>query len=152
MKNTALLFVLLLFVIIGCKSTSDSVARPQNLPDSDSVDAEYQKLYYDYRTLVTETINSNNETTLSQITDEYISKTEKNIFLITVSQLDPSGKWRVLLHKTDPNMPSKLPNVHYAYSGKVHVYKGKGYVLCESNKTRNRTYTDNIYIKMAIKR
>ncbi len=152
MKAKLLLLVPLLFVIAGCAPTSDSVVRPQNMSVADSADAKYQKLYYDYRALVTETINSSNEANLSRITDEYISKTGKNIFLITVSHLEPSGKWNMLLHKTDPNTSIGLPKIHYKYSETVHIHKGKGFVLCESNKTRDRAYTDNIHIRMAIKR
>jgi hypothetical protein len=152
MKAKLLLLTLLFFVISGCVSTNDNVIRSQDTTVADPTDAKYQKLYYDYRAQVTETINSNNKANLSRITDEYISKTGKGIFLITVSQLDPSGKWNVLLHKADPNMPTKLAAVHYARSESVHIRKMDDYVSCESNKTKNGTYKDNIHIRMAIKR
>lgn len=151
MKAKLLLLALLLFVMVGCASTHDSMVLHKNVPATDSADAEYQKLYYDYRALVTETINSNNEAHLGRITDEYISKTGKNIFLITISKLNASGKWNVLLRKTDPNTSIKLPKIHYASSRTVHIHEGKDFVLCESNKTAG-SYKNDIHIRIAIKK
>ncbi len=148
-KVKLFLLVPLLLLIMGCASTSNNMDSP--VADSPDALNKYQKLYYDYRALVTKAIKSNNETNLGQITDEYISKTGNNIFLITVSQLDSSGKWNVLLHKA-ASLRLLLPAVNYAYSDKVYIYRGKGYVMCESNKTRNHSYKDNIHIKMGIKR
>lgn len=146
-----LLLMLLLILVAGC-TTSSKVTRPDNVPIADSADVDYQKLYYDYRALAVTAIKNNREANLDRITDEYIKKTENRIFLITVSKLDSLGKWNVLLHKTDPDTSIILPKIHYAYSERVHIHKEKGFVLCESNKTKNRTYRDNIHIRMAIKR
>jgi hypothetical protein len=142
MKIKLFLLASLLLVIIGCAS----VSQTKNMSDAD-----YRKLYYDYRALVTKAIKNKNEPSIRQITDEYISKTGNKIFLIGVYQLDSSEKWDVLLYKTNPNEQFILPAIHYAQSDKVNIYRGKGYVLLQSNEIRSSTYKDNICIKMAIK-
>jgi hypothetical protein len=143
----------------GSESIGNSKnAEQKNAPDKEKFVREScgkpistkAKLYYDYRALVTATINNKNEANLSRITDEYISKTGKKIFLITVSKLDPLGKWKVLLHKTNPGTP-KLPKIHYVSSKSVHIHKGKDFVLFESNKM-NGSYKDDIHIRIAIKK
>jgi len=152
MKIKLLSLMLLFFVAAGCVRTTNELTQPTNVSAEDYAAAEYQKLYYDYRALVTTAIKNNDQANLNRITDEYANKVGKDIFLVTISRLDSSGKWSVLLHKTDPNTHISLPKIHYAYSERVHIHKGKDFVLCESNKTENRTYADNIHIRMAIKR
>lgn len=151
MKIKLLSLTLLFFVVAGCSRTGNRVAQPNNVPVAESADTEYQKLYYDYRAIVMEAIKNNEEANLSSITGGYATKTGKNIFLVTISRFDFSGKWRVLLHKTDPSTSIMLPKIHYASSESVHIHKDKDFVLCESNKTNGR-YKDNIHIRMAIKR
>ena len=142
MKSAMFLPGLLLFVLGGCKPAG-------------SADAECEKLYYDYRTLVTEAIKGNHEADLSRITDEYGKKAGRNIFSVRISKLDSSGKWSVLLDKKELSSGTtpliKLPNINWAPSDRVHVCLGNGYVLCESNRV-NGAYQDNTHIQMAIKR
>ncbi len=142
MKKTVVLLTSLLLVIMGCASA----LQTKNMSDSD-----YRKLYYDYRALVTKAIKNNNEANLEQITNEYISKTGNIFYSITVSQLDSSGKWKVLLYKKTPLKIKSMASVHYASSDKAYIYRGEGYVLVESNKTRNHIYKDNIHIRMMVK-
>ena len=151
MKTQLFLLSLLFFAVAGCAPTSNSVAQPQDMPVADSADAKYQKLYYDYRALVTATINGNDEPNLGRVTDDYIRETGRSIFLITVSQLDPSGKWNVLLHETAPDTSISLPKIHYAFSRSVHIHNDTRFVLCESNKV-DGTYKNDIHIRMAIKK
>lgn len=147
MKRTALLLPALLF-LFGCTSS---------IFQTEMSDSDYRKLYYDYKALVVEATKNKNVANLQKITDEYISETGKDVFLISVSQLDSSGKWNVLLHnyrnvkRKDEIMPIALPAIHYAHSDKVNVYRGKGFVLIETNEIKAYTYQDDIYIRIAIK-
>ena len=142
MKVKLFLLAPLFLVIVGCSS----IFQSKNMSDAD-----YRKLYYNYRALVTKAIKSNNEANLEQITDEYISKKGNIFYSITVSQLQPSGEWKVLLYKKTPLQLSSMASVHYGFSDKAHIYRGKDFVLVESNKIRNHTYKDNIHIHMVIK-
>ncbi len=151
MKLTLLSLTLLFSAVAGCLRTSDRVTQANNVPVAEVANTEYQKLYRDYRSLVVAAIKNNEEANLSSITDEYAAKTGKKIFQARISRLDPSGKWRIVLYKTDPNMSIKLPIIHYASSKSVHVHRGKDFVSCESNKT-NGTYKDDIHIRIAIKK
>jgi hypothetical protein len=141
MKSAMCLAGLLLIALGGCKPAG-------------SADAEYEKLYYDYRALVTEAIKGNHEADLSRITDDYGKKVGRDIFSVRISKLDSSGKWSVLLDKKESTNgttpPIMLPNIHWASSDRVHVYRGEGYILCESNRV-NGTYQDNVHIRMAVK-
>ena len=150
--NTKLIpLALLLFVITGCTTKHGNVVQHQDIPVADSDDARYQKLYYDYRSLVVAAIKKNEEAKLPSITDEYATKTGKTIFLVTISQIDSAGKWNVLLHKVDPTTSRKLPKIHHASSDTVHIHNDKDFILCESNKA-NGTYNDNIHIRIAIQK
>ena len=151
MKTQLFLLSFLFFAVAGCAPTSNSVVQPQDMPVADSADAKYQKLYYDYRALVTTTINSNDEANLGRVTDDYIRETGKSIFLITVSQLDPSGKWNVLLHKTAPDTSINLPKINYGGSQGVNIHNNTDFVLCESGRIAGH-YKNAIYIRIAVKK
>jgi len=138
--NRILLWVVCAIIIVTFTACS-------SIFQSNMSDADYRKLYYDYRALVTKAIKSKNEANLRKITDEYISKTGKNIFSIAVFE----GTRSVLQYRPT-RVRILLPAVNYASSDKAHIYRGEGYVMCESNETRNHTYKDNIHIRMGFKR
>lgn len=133
--------ILLLFFIAGCLLSADK----------EPTDTDYQKIYYDYRALVMAAVKNKEETMLPNITDKYARKKGVDFYLVTISKLNPKGKWEVLLRKTDPSVSINPPKINFAPSDKVYIYKGKNFVLLESNKI-DRKYKDNLHIRLVVKR
>ncbi len=148
----------LLILIIGCSPTGKSKnieSNSTNTPMEQSLSipmgkAKYEKLYFDYRTLITEAINSTN-INLYRVTNEYITKTGNTIVTISVSTQDSMGYGTSVLYIRDRTKSYPIKMIHYINPFvPVHVSKLERFIRCTSGMTTNRTYLDNIHIKMVI--
>lgn len=157
-SRSPLLF-LLLILITGCTPsdnhqstccvpTNNLTTRVSNIPLGR---AQYEKMYFDYRALVTEAINSTNGASLHRITDDYIAQTRNSIVAVHVSLMDSVGNWRGVLSRYDRSRPYPMAAINFGKPEPVHIYEmNGGFFSCESGMTTNRTYSDNIHIRMVI--
>jgi beta-lactamase regulating signal transducer with metallopeptidase domain len=115
-------------------------------------DAAYRAIYERYKGLVLAAARADDKDQVRRITEDFASLDGRLIY-VRLTRIDPGPKYAKLIQTFLVGRAFAVPAIDYADHSAVHVTHCKdngGYVLIETNRQRDGSYADDVYIVLVL--